>query len=164
MTKKDLLKSLSRMTERMKSGLPPTEGGKLIDRIPQKQQIALKALLEGETVAHAARLAGVHRATVHRWISRSHTFQQYYLAGLEDRMEQIEPEIDSIIPAAFAAVREILQHGDTTEKLVVLRVVGFDRIFHSSMAMPKRGDAIREDETDETLDIQGVYVKEELPS
>jgi transposase len=86
---------------------------------------AVRAVLDGAEVAEIAARVGVHRATLHRWVSRYLTDQ---LAGLADRSHRPRSsprQVTDVVEAAVAEMRrEHPRWGSRRIRLEMLRKPG----------------------------------------
>ncbi len=86
---------------------------------------AVRAVLDGADVVEVAALAGVHRATLHRWVARYLTGQ---LAGLADRSHRPHScprQVDDAVEVAVAEMRrEHPRWGSRRIRLEMLRKPG----------------------------------------
>ena len=83
---------------------------------------AVRAVLDGADVVEVAARAGVHRATVHRWVARYLTGQ---LAGLADRSHRPRSSPLQVAEAVEVAVAEMRREhprwGSRRNRLEMLR-------------------------------------------
>jgi hypothetical protein len=93
-------------------------------RLPANQQTALELLVGGKSVAETARLAGVGRATVFRWLKNDPVFR----AAVNQWHDQIESgcqsRLLSLTDKATDAVEKALDAGDARTALQLLKGMG----------------------------------------
>jgi transposase-like protein len=94
------------------------------DTLPPQQQAALELLAGGKSVAETARLAGVGRATVFRWLRNHPVFR----AALNQWQDQIRSSCQTRLMAltdkATDAVEKALDAGDARSALQLLKGMG----------------------------------------
>lgn len=92
--------------------------------LTDKQELVLTRLLAGDTVTGAAAAGGVHRSTVHNWLTADLAFIAAYNAGKAALKEEAAISVLSLVPAAVTAVRGALEGADGKTGLAVLRGLG----------------------------------------
>ncbi len=93
--------------------------------LSRPQLSALEGLAAGSTVTDAARLAGVDRTTVHRWLREDFRFQAAWNRLRADLEREVEARIEKLVQVALTAVEEAIAGGDARVALAVLRGTGF---------------------------------------
>lgn len=81
-------------------------------QLTPKQITVLEALLTGASVTAAARAAGVHRCTIHEWLSLT-PFRCAYDDAQRRRAEAIEDQVHDMANSALDAVRALLSDANT---------------------------------------------------
>ncbi len=93
-------------------------------RLPPQQQTAMELLVGGKSVAETARLAGVGRATVFRWLKNDPVFR----AALNQWHDQIESgchsRLMSLTDKAGDAIEKALDAGDARTAMQLLKGMG----------------------------------------
>jgi hypothetical protein len=93
-------------------------------RLPPQQQTAMELLVGGKSVAETARLAGVGRATVFRWLKNDSVFR----AALNQWHDQIESgcqsRLLSLTDKAADAIEKALDAGDARTAMQLLKGMG----------------------------------------
>ena len=93
------------------------------EQITASQETVLNALMTGTTATEAARLSGVHRSTVHRWLKDPRFLAEFngrraeMQSALAERLAQLQAK-------ALDAVESALEGGDTRIAIAVLRGCG----------------------------------------
>ena len=90
---------------------------------PQQASV-LGLLLMGIPTTKAARMTGVGRATVYRWMKQDE-FQAMLNRGRRERMTAVETQIDALTPLAVNAVAQSLSGGNERLGLQMLKGLGF---------------------------------------
>jgi hypothetical protein len=85
--------------------LPPDRA----EALEPAQERALAALLAGKPYGEAATAAGVHRATLWRWMTGDPRFMARYNAGRRELVDQARAELLTLGCAAIKAIRETLE-------------------------------------------------------
>jgi len=80
------------------------------------QRLALRALLETDSLAEAARLTGVAEMTLRRWLTQPGFIAAYYVAG----REQLELERERLDAATGDAIEKLRQAREMVAKLTVV--------------------------------------------
>jgi hypothetical protein len=80
------------------------------------QRLALRALLETDSPAEAARLTGVAEITLRRWLTQPGFIAAYYLAG----REQLELERARLDAATSDAIEKLQQAREMVAKLTIV--------------------------------------------
>lgn len=84
----------------------------------------IEALLAGLSPASAARVAGVHRSTVSRWISQGGEFHRLLRQEQGKRLRDTKREARSIAAEAANVVARAIRCGDVRAAITVLRALG----------------------------------------
>ena len=84
---------------------------------------ALAALLAGENVTSAARVAKVGRQSVHRWL-RNPDFMAAFNAGRNNLRCEMETKLEAVAAQAIVNVDRVVSEGDTNVSLAVLKGLG----------------------------------------
>lgn len=90
-----------------------------------KQVVALESLLRGATATEAARVAGVDRRTIFRWLRTDFQFQAAVNRGRRELREAAMMRLERLTDSAVTALERALGQGDSRLALVVLRGLGF---------------------------------------
>jgi len=77
----------------------------------RQEEIFLVALLEGRTIAEAAKQAGISETTAYRWL-RDPDFQQRYKAAKEELVQRVLDRLIALGEAAANTLRDILTSGE----------------------------------------------------
>lgn len=78
------------------------------------QDIALSALLAGQTVTAAAERAGVGRETLHRWLRKDKAFGAAYDDGKAELRDMARVELHALVSDAVARLRAIVKNPTPT--------------------------------------------------
>jgi hypothetical protein len=88
------------------------------------QQKALEHLLTGQSVAEAAQLAGISRATLYRWLRHDAAFGAAYNQWQDQLQEGCRSRLLTLGVKAAAAVEKALDNGDAKTALQLLKGMG----------------------------------------
>jgi hypothetical protein len=113
------------------------------DREPY--DVAIEALVAGESVTNAAALAGVRRETLSRWLHRNPAFISRYNEKQNEARRESLSSINSIVSQSAAALRVALRHPDINPTAVVQSIMSMLPKMYA--ALLAQGD----DETDLVL-------------
>lgn len=149
-----IVKGVSDMKAGKKVTSPPAvrEGSNKIKR-PQKEtyDIAIEALVSGESVTNSAAIAGIRRETLSRWINGNPVF----IAKLNQKKNEARGEslsvIHSIVAQSAAALRIALRHPDINPTAVVQSVMSM---------LPKMYKTLLEQEDEPTSPLAVLLGKE----
>jgi hypothetical protein len=92
---------------------------------PQKEtyDMAIDALVSGESITNAAAIAGIRRETLSRWINKNPVF----IAKLNERKNEARGEsiaiVNSIVAQSAAALRVALRHPEINPTAVVQSIM-----------------------------------------
>jgi hypothetical protein len=89
---------------------------------PKRQ--ALTALIRGSNIKDAAQTAGVHRTTLHRWISSHPDFAAAYNAWQQECKESTKTQLLSVAQEALVAVVNAIKAGDHRIAYKLLKDLG----------------------------------------
>ena len=90
------------------------------------KQVALAALLAGQTVTAAAQAANVNRTTIYRWLhDPCDPFGPELERGKHELRQAIETRLLTFATRAADCVEQSLRHGDTKAALALLKGLGF---------------------------------------
>ena len=89
-----------------------------------KQVVALESLLLGSTATEAARVAGVDRRTLFRWLRSNAEFQSAINRGRREAREVAIMRLERLADSAVSALERALGEGDARSALTVLRGLG----------------------------------------
>ena len=92
-------------------------------RLTTPQEKALAALLAGETATDAARAAGVHRSTIHRWLNDAH-FLAEFNGRRTDLQSALDEKLAQLQAKALSVVEDTIDRGDARTAVAVLRGSG----------------------------------------
>ena len=98
--------------------------GQTDEGLPPEQATVLERLLAGSPVTDAARAAGVHRSTVHRWLQGDYHFQAAWNRGRSEVRDSSEAALLKLAPKALAAIERALDAGDVQASLSLLKGLG----------------------------------------
>lgn len=84
----------------------------------------LSALLSGETIKAAAKLAGVDRSSVHRWLRDDWNFQAARNRGIEAIQAATIAGLQTLAQSALEVIQESIRDGDQQTAINVLKGVG----------------------------------------
>ena len=91
---------------------PAPPGCDTKERKINSQEVAIEALISGESVTSAAQMAGIRRETLSRWLNGNPVF----IAKLNEKKNQVRHEslagINTIVAQAAAALKIALRHPD----------------------------------------------------
>ena len=82
-------------------------------QLSQQQLTALEALVKGATVTDAAKLAGVHRSTVHNWCTDLAGFTAALRHSRIQTVQAIEDGLQSMATLALDTIRHLLESEKT---------------------------------------------------
>ena len=82
-------------------------------QLSQQQLTALEALVKGATVTDAAKLAGVHRSTVHNWRTGLAGFTAALRHSRIQTAQTIEDGLQSMATLALDTIRHLLESEKT---------------------------------------------------
>jgi len=88
------------------------------------QQAALDALAAGQPDATAAAAAGVHRATVNRWLAHDPVFQASLNAARRALQVAVRAQLEHLAEDALGVVAKAVRAGDVKAALAVLTGLG----------------------------------------
>ncbi len=77
-------------------------------KLPRKQQVAIVALLQTDTIRAAAKVAGVGEASIYRWLQDS-KFQCAYRDAKRRVVDQAVTQLQQACGEAVAVLRSIMQ-------------------------------------------------------
>jgi transposase len=100
------------------SGMALVEQSRELD---EPQQAALTALRAGQSFALAAEMAGVHRATVFRWVKRDPYFAAAFNAWKSELQASAEVRLLKLTDKAVDVVEKALERGDEQVAMKMLR-------------------------------------------
>ncbi len=91
---------------------------------PEEQKQALAALLAGASMAGAAQAAGVHRATVKRWLNDGGEFRNTLRVEQGKKLGRARTQARAIAAEAADVVARAIRGGDVRAAIVVLKALG----------------------------------------
>jgi predicted transcriptional regulator len=100
------------------------DAGRELEKLPAEQQTALELLVSGKSVAETARLAGVGRATVFRWLKNDPEFGAAYNQWHEQLREGCQSRLMKLTEKATDALEKALEAGDARAALQLLKGMG----------------------------------------
>ena len=103
--------------------------------IPQRN--ALTAIIEGRPVTAAAKEAGVHRCTVHRWLKSNPVFRAAYNAWEYESKTNTMSRLLAIVKKALDAVTWSIDEGDGRLAYTLLKDLGLLTRIQDSLTDPK---------------------------
>ncbi len=107
--------------------LPPDQA----EALEPAQEIALAALLAGQSASAAAEASGCHRSTLWRWIQTDPRFMARLYRGRHELAEQARAELLTLSSAAVRVLRETLENGESSLRfkaaVKTLELLGCDR-------------------------------------
>ncbi len=103
---------------------PATDETVAGESLSPEQQSALERLLIGDTVTASAKVAGVHRATLHRWLQNDFVFQAAWNRGRAEVRDSSEAALLRLAPKALAAIEKALDGGDVQTAIALLKGCG----------------------------------------
>ena len=109
-----------------------------IQRLPASKQAALQMILGGQTVAEAARVTGVTRMTIHRWLKSDPEFQAAYNEWQEQIIGSTQARLLAMTDKAAEAVEKALEAGDARLGLKLLKEMGLLKTKKPGFTDPKR--------------------------
>ena len=97
----------------------PSPDSTLFDSLSAAQREVLQALVAGQSVTAAAKLAGVHRTTVHLWTRQQPHFAHALLAARQDKADRMLDELGDLADLALNTFRQILsdEHASPATRL-----------------------------------------------
>lgn len=121
--------------------------------IPQRQ--ALTALVSGTPVVTTAQQVGVHRTTVHRWITSDPLFRAAYNAFQQEARENSKMKLLSVVQDALGAVTGAIQAGDKRMAYNLLKDLGLLSKIQAGLTNPDiLGHQIRIEEARQKQEFQ----------
>ncbi len=111
----------------METAVPPTDGDALQQNatLPAQQARAVVGLLGGLSITEAAKVAGVNRATVHRWLKDDFSFQAAVNRGRRELREALQSRLMNLAEDAISCLEQAVQAGDGKTALALLKGLGF---------------------------------------
>lgn len=100
----------------------PQETGE--SELTPKQSTVLADLLQGHSVADAAKAAGVDRSTIYRWLHGVPEFRAEYNRQRCDLCESVRSQLMRLADKAVSVVQKTLEAGDVRVALSVLKGLG----------------------------------------
>src|SRR5688572_15901053 len=85
---------------------------------------ALEALLRGQTVTEAAKVAKVDRSTVHRWQREDFDFQAAFNRGRMELVSAMQVRVMRMAARAVEVVEEAIDGGDARAAMQILDSLG----------------------------------------
>ena len=100
-------------------------GAELAERLPRAQHAALAALSGGIPFAEAAKAAGVHRATVYRWLESDPLFRAAYNAWQQELRASARARLLKLADDAIDVVtKELRLHKNEKVAMALLNKLG----------------------------------------
>jgi len=96
----------------------------IAEHLSAPQNEALAALVAGKTVKDAAEIAGIHRATLHRWITTEPLFRAAYNAWQHEARESSKARLLSVAQTALDSVAQTIQAGNPRLAYNLLKDLG----------------------------------------
>ena len=93
------------------------------EELTSPQNIALVALTGGCTKAEAARMAGVHRNTLYRWLSDL-TFSEALSRAREELRDAAQARLHAMADQAAQCVEQAMQRGDARTAIQLIKMLG----------------------------------------
>jgi hypothetical protein len=115
----------------------------------KKHDVAIDALISGETITNAALIAGVRRETLSRWLHGNPVFIAKYNRKKNELRHESIACINSIVVQSAAALKIALRHPDINPTAVVQSIMSMLPKMYA--ALLEHGD----EETDPTLIMLG---------
>ena len=94
------------------------------DRLTAQQHAVLSLLASGQSVTAAAEGSGIHRGTIHRWLSSDPNFRAAYNAWKRETIELAAGRLTRLSDDAVSVVCEALQSRDARTAVAVLKGLG----------------------------------------
>jgi hypothetical protein len=118
-------KKMEEKTEKIVTNPPAVREPEKKIRRPDKEpyDIAIEALVSGESVTNAAALAGVRRETLSRWLHRNPVFRAKFNEKQNEARRESLSSINSIVAQSAAALRVALRHPDINPTAVVQSIM-----------------------------------------
>jgi len=91
------------------------------DGLTPTQRRAITLLAGGRSIKSAALTLGVHRATVHRWLSEDHAFRAVYHTWKAEVQESAQAQLLSLSNAAVKTFRQAIRMGDLRAAAMLLK-------------------------------------------
>ena len=108
-----------------------------VEHLTTPQRAALTAIIEGRTVTAAAKEAGVHRATIHRWLKSNPVFRAAYNAWEHESKTNTMSRLLAIVKKALDAVTWSIDEGDGRLAYTLLKDLGLLTRIQDSLTDPK---------------------------
>ncbi len=115
------------------------------DKLSEAQQVAILHLVQGKSIAEAARQAQVHRATVHRWIHSDPNFQAAYNAWQDEMSTSCYARLLTLCDEAVDTVQAALKKRHTRTAITLLRGMG--------MLRPRKDGPTNADDIEKTMQL-----------
>jgi hypothetical protein len=93
-------------------------------RLDLEQQNALESLMGGKSVSETARVVGVSRSTVFRWLKDNLEFQAAYNEWRESLKESCRSRLLAMADKAADTVEKAVEGGDAKSALALLKGIG----------------------------------------
>jgi len=104
---------------------PPAETlADVNDHLTAQQHAVLSLLATGQSVTAAAESAGVHRGTIHRWLTSDPNFRAAYNAWKRETVELAAGRLAKLSDDAVSVVSQSLQSLDARTAVAVLKGLG----------------------------------------
>ncbi|MDA2979697.1 MAG: helix-turn-helix domain-containing protein [Actinomycetota bacterium] len=87
------------------------------------QSLAVRRIASGDSIADTARLTGVHRSTVHRWLNEPEFMAELNVARSE-LQQHADAQLLNLIGKAISQVAAAIEGGDTSAAIAVLKGMG----------------------------------------
>jgi len=89
------------------------------------QQIAaIGQLAQGQSISAAARIAGVHRGTVHRWINEDQDFRAAYEHVRAQMLDATYSRLLTLADKAITTIGKAIKRGDVTVSMNLVKALG----------------------------------------
>jgi len=82
-----------------------------------QQLVAIGQLVEGQSISAAARVAGVHRGTVHRWINADPDFRAAHEHVRAQMLDAAHSRLLTLADKAIATIGKAIKRGDVTASM-----------------------------------------------
>jgi hypothetical protein len=88
------------------------------------QLAAIGQLADGQSISAAARIAGVHRGTVHRWINEHPDFRAAYEHVRAQMLDATQSRLLTLADKAITTIGKAIKRGDVTVSMNLVKSLG----------------------------------------
>lgn len=96
----------------------------VVDVLPEAQQKTMEMLVAGRSIADAARITGVSRTTIYRWLNGDRAFMEVYEMWQRQRRKNCRSRLVMLTDKATDVLERLLEEGNATASIQLLKGVG----------------------------------------